>query len=140
MNEEQAKRLQTLGWYDPATKEWAYLRWNASDKALEKDPNRNGVSTEAIHEALASIDTAAPQQHAVARFHPTRPLAAEMKGESLTFLVQFGQQNDHAEKLCTVMPLLCGLSVTRLIAMAIKPERLQRSNLANLVSEAYVGS
>ena len=38
------------------------------------------------------------------------------------------------------MPLLCGLSVTQLIAMAIKPERLQRSNLANLVSEAYVGS
>ena len=140
MNEEQAKRLQTLGWYDPATKEWAYLRWNASDKALEKDPNRSGVSTDAVLEALASIDTAAPQQHAVARFHPTRPLAAEMKGESLTFLVQFGQQNDHAEKLCTVMPLLCGLAVTQLIAMAIKPERLQRSNLANLVSEAYIGS
>ena len=62
-----------------------------------------------------------------------------MRGESLTFLVQFGTQNDHAEKICQCLPVLCYSAATQLIAMAIKPERLQRSSLANQIAEAYQG-
>ncbi|OLP82135.1 hypothetical protein AK812_SmicGene37250 [Symbiodinium microadriaticum] len=138
MNEEQAKALQTLGWYDMETKVRAYLRWNPISKALEKDTKRSGATTEALFSAIEDITRAIPQQHAVARFHPTRPLAAEMRGESVTFLVQFGQQNDHAERICSCIPVLCSSAVTQLICMSIKPERLQRSNLANQISEAYI--
>ncbi|CAE7803157.1 unnamed protein product, partial [Symbiodinium sp. CCMP2456] len=97
----------------------------SQEKSLERDGSKPGVTTEAVLSIMDDIDKAVPQPYAVTRFHPTRPLAAEMKGESLTFMVQFGQQNDHAEKLCTVVPVLCGLAVTQLIAMAIKPEYLQ---------------
>ena len=138
MNEEQAKALQTLGWYDMETKVWAYLRWNPLSKSLEKDTKRSGATTDTLLSAIDDITRAIPHQHAVARFHPTRPLAAEMRGESVTFLVQFGQQNDHAEKICSCIPVLCSSAVTQLICMSIKPERLQRSNLANQISEAYV--
>eukprot|EP00439_Symbiodinium_sp_Y106_P043988 s6280_g5.t1 len=138
MNEEQAKTLQNLGWYDATTKVWAYLRWNSQEKVLEKDPKRAGCNTDALLSAMDDILKAIPQQHVVARFHPTRPLAAEMRGESVTFLVQFGQQNDHAEKICSRIPTLCSSAATQLIRMSIKPERLQRSTLANQIAEAYV--
>ncbi|CAE7024654.1 unnamed protein product, partial [Symbiodinium sp. CCMP2456] len=125
MSQEQSQRLESLGWFDPKTQVWSYLKWNAQEKSLERDSSKPGVTTEAVLSIMDDIDKAVPQPYAVTRFHPTRPLAAEMKGESLTFMVQFGQQNDHAEKLCTVVPVLCGLAVTQLIAMAIKPEYLQ---------------
>ena len=43
----------------------------------------------------------------------------EMRGESVA-LVEFGQQNDHAEKICSC-PMLCSSAPTQLIRMSIKP-------------------
>ena len=52
ISEAQIKHVQDLGWYDPATQVWAYLRWNPESRALEKDLKRPGSTSEAITNAL----------------------------------------------------------------------------------------
>ena len=139
LKQDQVDKLKTLKWFDDATTTWSYLRWNAESKQLMKDEDRPGMKTEDVLNTLNDILRAAPRQHAVARFHPTRPLAQEMSGETLTFLMQFGTHNDHAEKLCACMDKLSGLSVTQLIGMGVKPDRLRRSTLANQIAASFLG-
>ena len=100
---------------------------------------RHGLKTDELLAIFDDILRAAPKQHAVARFHPTRPLAQEMSGETITFLMQFGTHNDHAEKLCACMDKLTGLSVTQLIGLGVKPDRLRRSTLANQIASSFLG-
>ncbi|OLQ13651.1 Retrovirus-related Pol polyprotein from type-2 retrotransposable element R2DM [Symbiodinium microadriaticum] len=136
---DQANKLKELQWYEESTTTWHYVKWNAEQKKLVKDEEKEGISTVDVLKVLDDILRAAPKPNAVARFHPTRPLAQEMSGETVTFLMQFGNHNDHAEKLCTCMDRLCGLSVTQLVGLGVKPDRLRRSTLANQIASSFMG-
>ncbi|OLQ04744.1 hypothetical protein AK812_SmicGene12129 [Symbiodinium microadriaticum] len=136
---DQAAKLKELQWYDEASTTWHYVKWNAEAKTLVKDEEREGIKTEAVLRTLDDVLRAAPKTNAVARFHPTRPLAQEMSGETITFLMQFGNRNDHAEKLCDSMDKLSGLSVTQLVGLGVKPDRLRRSTLANQIAASFMG-
>ncbi|CAE7251103.1 unnamed protein product [Symbiodinium sp. CCMP2456] len=136
---DQIDKLKELKWYDDSTT-WCYLRWNAETKQLMRDEERPGLKTQDILAIVHDILRAASHQYAVARFHPTRPLAQEMRGEMITFLMQLGQHNDHAEKLCDCVGKLCGLSATQIIGMGLKHDRLQRSTLANQIASSYLGA
>ena len=136
---EQATTLKALQWYDEASTVWHYVKWNAEAKKLVKDEEREGIQTETVLRILDDVLRAAPKTNAVARFHPTRPLAPEMSGETVTFLMQFGNHNDHAEKLCESMDKLSGLSVTQLVGLGVKPDRLRRSTLANQIAASFMG-
>ena len=136
---DQIGTLTELNWYEESTSTWRYVKWSPEHKKLVRDEDRAGITTAEILKTLDNILRAAPMTNAVARFHPTRPLAQEMSGETVTFLMQFGNHNDHAEKLCACVDQLCSLSVTQLIGLGVKPDRLRRSNLANQIASSFMG-
>ena len=136
---DEIDKLKALRWYDDSTTTWSCLRWNPEAKKLQRDEEKPGIKAS---ETLTSLDhmlPVAPQQHTVARFHPTRPLPQELSGETVTFFMQFGTHNDdHAEKLGSCMDKLSGLAVTQRMGMRVKPDRLRRSTLAVQIAAAYL--
>ncbi|OLQ01956.1 hypothetical protein AK812_SmicGene15258 [Symbiodinium microadriaticum] len=137
---DQIGKLKELNWYEESTSTWHYVKWSPEHKQLVKDEDREGIATADVLKILDDILRAAPKTNAVARFHPTRPLAQEMSGETVTFLMQFGNHNDHAEKLCTCMDQLCSLSVTQLIGLGVKPDRRDARRRCTVYEIMNVGS
>ena len=71
----------------------------------------------------------------IARFFPTRPLVAEMRGESVTFLLQLCARGLDAEKAHELLDVFCGSACSLLIGMQVKPDRGTRSGLAQAISK-----
>ena len=71
----------------------------------------------------------------IARCFPTRPLAAEMRGESVTFLLQLCVRGAEAEKPHEVLDMFCGSACSLMVGTQIKPDKGTRSGLAQAISK-----
>ena len=80
--------LEKLGWFDPKKNEFPYLQWKADLQQLGADPIRTPLPYDQGKSLLQELIRVSVSAGAIARFFPTRPLAAEMRGESVTFLLQ----------------------------------------------------
>ena len=115
---EDLDRMEKLGWLakgPPIT--WSYLTWDAASKKQIIDTSKVPLSQNEILEHVSTVIRLCPRQHAVARFHPTRPMAEEMKGDSLVFLLQTGQHGDGCAEMRDSLAVLCHSSVMNLVAM-----------------------
>ena len=115
---------------------WRYVRWNAEKKCLEPDMTRDGTTLTAVLSELEAILALLTVEGTVTRFHPTWPLTSSMAGESLTCCLQMGMMATESRRLHEHIRHLCGLAVTQLIGMNIRPERMGRSQLAQMISRA----
>ena len=89
---EDLERMAKLGWVSkgpPIT--WCFLAWDAASSKQIVDTSKVPLSQAEVLEHVQTVIRLCPRHHAVARFHPTRPMAEEMKGDSLVFLLQTGQ-------------------------------------------------
>ena len=59
-----------------------------------------------------------------------------MAGESLTYCLQMGMMAEESRRLQEHIVRLCRLAVAQLIGMNISPERMGRSQLAQMISRA----
>ena len=85
---------------------------------------------------LEALRTLTSEAGLVQRFHPTRPLVNEMAGENLTFVLQVALRAPRTEELHSALEKLSGLSVTQLIGVNIRKDRMGRSTLAQAVSKS----
>ena len=114
---------------------WAYLRWDVTDQKMTVDASQPPLSQTEVLEHVNQVIRLCPRQHALARCHPTRPVAEEMRGDSLVFLIQTGQHGEGPTELRDSLHVLCNCSAFHLIALQLKMDRFSRSKLAVALSE-----
>ena len=64
---------------------WPYLVYDPESKNLLLQKDRPGLPTKVLMEHLQAIIRHSTEPKALARFHPLRPMAESMTGESLMF-------------------------------------------------------
>ena len=74
--------------------------------------------------------------NSLARFHPTRPLAEDMQGESIAFLVQVGNMGEPAMTLRRSLKALCYNAALQLVATQLEEDRMVRSTLATNIASS----
>ena len=135
--DEALEKMVKLSWVSRSpVLTWAYLRWDAASKKMTVDTSQPPLSHTEVLEHVSKIARLCPRQHALARFHLTRPMAEEMRGDSLVFLVQTGQHGEAPTELRDSLRLLCHCSAFHLLALQLKMDRFARSKLAVALSEA----
>ena len=135
---DSQSNLVKMGWLKAAQGEdpcWSFLRLDSVKKAQVVDESREGLPHAKVVSTLAAIDALISIPDTLQRFHPTRPLVAEMSGTVLPFCLQTGMRTDEADRLNTYLRELSHNACTQLIAMSMRPERAQRSALAQLIAK-----
>ncbi|CAE7852282.1 unnamed protein product, partial [Symbiodinium necroappetens] len=127
--------MKKLGWISDAPMKWNYLKWDPKAERLKQDTKREGISFEQGVAVVESILVLVQKTGPVTRFHPSRTVAEEMRGSNVTFSMQLALYGEEAHQLRQHMATLTGSSITQLMAMAWRPERPGRSNVANLVQK-----
>ncbi|CAE7684233.1 unnamed protein product [Symbiodinium necroappetens] len=96
--------------------------------------DRDGLPHAKVLATLAAMDALISIPDTLQRFHPTRPLTAEMSGTVLPFCLMTGMRTKEADTLNSYMRELSNNACTQLLAMNMRPERPQRSALAQLIA------
>ena len=115
--------------------QWPYLQWDPQEKTLKPDPSRKALSLEEAHKAAQHLLEKSGNPHVITRFHPTRPLAAELKEASLTFMVSIANRTEEANHAHQALMLLAGSGCTQVAGISLRPERLNRSPIVNSLSK-----
>ena len=127
--------MKKLGWISDAPIKWNYLKWDPKVERLKHDTKREGLPFEQGVAVVEAILVLVQKTGPVTRFHPSRTVEEEMRGSNVTFSMQLALYGEEAHQLRQHMALLSGSSITQLMAMAWRPERPGRSNVANLVQK-----
>jgi len=139
MNDEsQQKHLVQMEWLMAEPVSWCFLRWDANAGKHRKDESKSPMPFERVMAIIEAVLVLVQKNEVVTRFHPSRPVEAEMKGKSMAFTIQLAMMNDDARTLRQHLNDLSGLAATQLLAMSMRPERPGRSALANLVQKGIL--
>ena len=122
--------LDKLGWFDSQKNEL-----KADQQQLGEDPARTPLPYEQGKGLLQELIRVSVSSGVIARFFPTRPLAAEMRRESVTFLLQLCTRGADAEKAHDILNTFCGSACCLLVGMQVKQDRGVRSGLAQAISK-----
>ena len=131
-------RMDKLLQDEQLSKTWIDMEWlrhNQETRRHEPEKMRPGLPVSVLREHIAEVAKNIPAPGALARYHPIRPLTANMAGESLVFLLQTGVGSDAAQSLCLHLKALIGHSITQLCAFTLQADKLQRSGFANQLSK-----
>ena len=136
-NDTDIKKLTELGWLvrgPPLT--WHFLKWDPTTQSNVVDKSKPPLSQAEVLEHIAILVKNVVGSNSLTRFHPTRPLTEEMRGDTLVFLIQVGLQGEQAELLRQGLKALCYNASLQLVASQLREGRPSRSNLANMVAAA----
>ena len=138
---ENMERMSKLGWVSPGPPVmWHFLRWDPANQKQVVDSGKTPLSQAEILELLAQAHKLIPQKFVLGRFHPTRPMAQEMKGSNLVFLLQTGMLGEAAAEFRECLRKLCHCAAMNLMAGQLKEDRQARSALANAIAECLTRS
>ena len=127
--------VEKLGWFDIQKNAFLYVQWHAESQQLVTDQTKEAIPYEQGKTMLQELIKVSVSAGVIARFFPTRPLAAEMRGESVTFLLQLCARGNEAEKAHEILGVFCGSACSLLIGMQVKPDRGTRNGLAQAISK-----
>ena len=130
--------MEKLRWYSVADQTWTYMAWNAETKQLCPDSSRKPLSADDAVARVQSILRYASEPETISRFHPTRPLVPDMKGDAVTMILQAGLRTPSALAIHEDFRILSGSAVGLLVGLQLKPDRGQRSALAQALSKDIV--
>ena len=112
---------------------WPYLRWSAENKKLVPDSTRPPLTILEAHQTVTQLlQLSDPSQ--ITRFHPTRPITSEMRGQTLTLLISVSNRDHNAQLLHGALIKLSNNACTQVLGMTYRPERLKRSPLATHIA------
>ena len=142
-DEALQKQAQELHWLTTDLK-WQYRVWNPAagggTGALEVDTSRTPLAQEAVLEHLAQAQKLALEASNLTRFQATRPLAEDMTGSHVAFLLDVGLRGRAAplHKILTTLVVDCeclSLISGGDIAARLRPQRLRRPPAADGLSK-----
>ena len=84
--------MEQLKWYSVKDQAWQYMLWSSEAKQLLPDEARPPLSADTAVIHVQNILRHASEAETISRFHPTRPLVPDMKGEAATMILQTGMK------------------------------------------------
>ena len=133
---ENQGKLKQLGWLSTDLGAWHFIQWSQDQKRLIADAAMNPIAVEEAISLVSEIHDMVSEPGLVVRFHPTRPLATNMSGESVTCCLQVSVREPKAAVLYDKLSVLAGLACTQLIGMGLRKDRAGRSALAQNIAKS----
>ncbi|CAE7330741.1 unnamed protein product, partial [Symbiodinium microadriaticum] len=133
--QDDVDKMAELGWLVkgvPVT--WQFLKWDGATQRNVIDTTKPPLTNAEVLEHIDVLLANAVATNSLARFHPTRPLAEGMQGESIVFLIQVGNFGDACISIRSSLKALCHNAVLQLVATQLKTDRASRSTLANNIA------
>ncbi|CAE7202408.1 Pol [Symbiodinium sp. CCMP2592] len=128
------EKLVTMGWLAPGPPmAWPFLTWDAVTQRTVVDTAKEPLSQA---EVLEDIDILLRGSGQGNKPHPTRPMAEEMRGDSIVFLIQVSAEGESAANMRASLKALCQNASLQLVAMQLKADRANRSTLATSLAAA----
>ena len=128
------------GWISGDPPMWLYQRWCPVKACLIKDETSKGTTHEELVSTLEGMDAALRKDPTVlCQFRALRPLAEEMKGESVAFKVWVALRGQQALTLHQGFARLDGCAALQLIGANLHRERQRASREANTVRDYVYG-
>ena len=132
---ELLKKAIEAKWISPDGQTTLCLQWDNSKKAHMPAHGGNHVPIKEVSTLLMELVTIAKLPLVVNRFHATRPLSKKYSSPVLPMLIEVGGRTDAANKAWQILDRLAYTSVWISSTTYLRHERLQRSQLANRVSD-----
>ena len=132
---ENKSSLAKLGWLTEDHSSWAFLQWSPVEKRMVVAKDKEPVAVDSATALVEKIREMVSEPGLVVRFHPTRPLAETMTGESLTCCLQVSVREPRAMLLYDDLSTLSGLACAQLIGVGLRRDRAGRSALAQAISK-----
>ena len=133
LSQEQKANFVKAGYLSEAEgqHQWPYLQWAPQEKTLKPILARKPLSLKEAHETVQKLLASSDSPQVVTRFHPTRPLAAELKGASLTFMVSIGSRTEASDQAHQALMMLAANGSTQVAGISLRPETDSRSSPAS---------
>ena len=112
---------------------WNYLTWNAQTKKHTVNTEVDPMSHDKVMEAIERLLELLPTGNVVHRLHSLRPFTETCEAPVVAFVLDIGLRAPEAQEAYVLVKSLCQLAVTQTASLNIRPDRLQRSALANHV-------
>ena len=131
---ELLKKAIEAKWISPDGQTTLCLQWDNTKPHMPAHGG-NHVPIKEVSTLLMELVTLAKLPLVVNRFHATRPLSEEYSSPVLPMLIEVGGRADAANKAWQILDRLAYTSVWISSTTYLRHERLQRSQLANRVSD-----
>ena len=112
-------------------KAWSYLSWDTQSKQNVRNEEATPVDHGTMLLQLNRLLTLIPQDNVLHRFHSLRPLTELSDAPVIAFIMDIGLRMEAAQEAYTILRSFSQLSVTQTVSMNMRPDKLQRSTLAN---------
>ena len=120
---ETIAKMTATGWME--RDEWLYQRWNPAKEELEKDDSRKPLSQASFIEQVQQALRLVVEPTNLMRFQASRRLTADMKGPTVTFLLDTGLRSQ-SDELHRLLKGWEGLAAWQLVAARLRQQRLKR--------------
>ena len=114
---------------------WNYLRWNYDKEELETSEQPPLPDAE-LRSLLTVLKTSIGAPGVLLRFHSSRKLVEQHKS-AVTFFLGIGMRDPQALICYRALQQLCFNSSTQLIKMRLKPVKMERQPLVNILQEKF---
>ena len=111
--------------------QWSYLLWDAQAKKHMFNADAEPVEHAQVIKNIDRLLQLLPRDNVLHRFHSLRPLTETSDAPVIAFIMDVGLRAESAQEAYTLLRTLCQLSVTQTVSMNLRPDKLQRSSLAN---------
>ena len=113
---------------------WNYFRYDAETKKEVLDQDKQPMGGEALLQDMQKAITLLSAE-TLHRFHATRPMAEHYESENISFLIQVSLRGENAQFLHQHLGVLSHCAAVFLMGAKIRPEKIQRSALAQRIAE-----
>ena len=122
-------QAEELDLYDP-NHGFKYQKWDNKEGAMKPIPGKDPLPARRIVEIAKELSVLSTQPQLLNRFHATRQLQEQMEGATVTWLLEVGWRGEATARFWELLQLLSHNSALQMLGCTLRPDRLQRSALA----------
>ena len=112
---------------------WQFQSWDPAAAKVIIHPKREPILMSTVEERIEEALILRRSEGLLHRFHATRPLSEEPKSPQAVFLLQVSLRGEAADNFHGILMTLSECAVWRVMNVRLRPERLQRSQLAKQI-------
>ena len=115
---------------------WQFQSWDPAAAKVIIHPKREPILMDKVVESIDEALILCRSEGLLHRFHATRPLSEEPKSPQAVFLLQVSLRGEAADNFHGILMTLSECAVWRVMNVRLRPERLQRSQLAKQIESS----
>ena len=128
-DQEAQSQAEDLDLYDP-NHGFKYQKWDNKEGTMKAIPGRDPLPAKRIVEIAKEMSVLSTHPQLLNRFHATRQLQEQMEGATVTWLLEVGWRGEATARFWELLQLLSHNSALQMLGCTLRPDRLQRSALA----------